>query len=248
VTFVRAEGNAPGVREMLELLRAFRNGTASRAEILGWTRAKWQGGQGGPFPGNGPAHIVFDSIWNIEQLIADEHVVRASDVDSYIRWLEEGIIERFVPFTTLKLDMSSLEARVGIRASRAWIDGLGWKESLRFGSPFTGRGFLALGALRQLEPEALASIDAPQGHPLTDCLEDVVETLALDRDDLEYVEDEAILSALRRWELWRQDDNGSRHLIRTFSGRSKAAALAAEFEKQGHKQLYWVQEATQTDA
>lgn len=51
------------------------------------------------------------------------------------------------------------------------------------------------------------------------------------------------------WEVWRQDDNGNRYVVRRFpassadqdEAHSAAEALAAEMEARGHKQTYWVQ-------
>ncbi|MFJ1752159.1 hypothetical protein [Kitasatospora sp. NPDC088134] len=39
----------------------------------------------------------------------------------------------------------------------------------------------------------------------------------------------------------RQDDNGNRFLVARGLDRAGAAALAAEFEARGHKQLYWIE-------
>src|SRR5688572_14828624 len=54
------------LERMVALLRAFVAGRASRAEVAAFTRAIWPdtSKQGGPFPGNGCAATVFDSIWN----------------------------------------------------------------------------------------------------------------------------------------------------------------------------------------
>lgn len=43
------------------------------------------------------------------------------------------------------------------------------------------------------------------------------------------------------FELWRQDDNGNRVLIRRFDDRAAAEAEAARFEALGHRQTYWVE-------
>ena len=53
-----------------------------------------------------------------------------------------------------------------------------------------------------------------------------------------------------RWELWRQDDNGNRVMIRAFAERDEAEAELARFEALQHKQTYWLEErsASRPDA
>jgi hypothetical protein len=50
------------------------------------------------------------------------------------------------------------------------------------------------------------------------------------------------------WELWRQDDNGNRFVIRRFDSAEAAAAEQRRFEALGHKQTYWVQPAASVEA
>ena len=44
------------------------------------------------------------------------------------------------------------------------------------------------------------------------------------------------------WQLWRQDDNGQRFLVGTFSTRELAEVRIAELCRCPHKQTYWVSE------
>jgi hypothetical protein len=48
---------------------------------------------------------------------------------------------------------------------------------------------------------------------------------------------------VQRWDLWRQDDNGVRALMASFTGRAKAEAALEHFEALGHKQAYWLESA-----
>lgn len=48
----------------------------------------------------------------------------------------------------------------------------------------------------------------------------------------------------RSWLVWRQDDNGNHFEVGRSPSRADAEALASEMEARGHKQLYWVAEAT----
>lgn len=43
------------------------------------------------------------------------------------------------------------------------------------------------------------------------------------------------------WELWRQDDNGNRVLMRVFQHEEDAIRERDAFEARGHKQTYWLQ-------
>lgn len=49
--------------------------------------------------------------------------------------------------------------------------------------------------------------------------------------------------AVNGFELWRQDDNGNRFLISTFSSREAAQAELERLEAGGHKQTYWISES-----
>lgn len=48
------------------------------------------------------------------------------------------------------------------------------------------------------------------------------------------------ISPSTRWELWRQDDNGNRVMIRAFADRTEAEAELARFDSLQHKQTYWL--------
>lgn len=74
----------------------------------------------------------------------------------------------------------------------------------------------------------------------TALLQAVLEAAGLDLDDCLMVADHIDRAAFPRWVLWRQDDNGTRVEVATFTGRRKADDQAARMEAGGHKQLYWV--------
>jgi hypothetical protein len=46
--------------------------------------------------------------------------------------------------------------------------------------------------------------------------------------------------AVRRWVVWRQDDNGNRYEVARLDDRDEAQALADSLEATGHRQIYWV--------
>jgi hypothetical protein len=63
-------------------------------------------------------------------------------------------------------------------------------------------------------------------------------------------QDPVTLEALgpKRWEVWRQDDNGNRAVIQTFRSKAAAECLVEAFEAKHHKQTYWIHDGTTTDA
>jgi hypothetical protein len=48
------------------------------------------------------------------------------------------------------------------------------------------------------------------------------------------------------WQVWRQDDNGTRVLVAVHETEAAARARADGLERGGHKQLYWVTEVRAT--
>lgn len=48
----------------------------------------------------------------------------------------------------------------------------------------------------------------------------------------------------RVFEAWRLDDNGNEFLVDTFDNRESAEKRIAELAASGHKQVYWLKEAT----
>ncbi len=42
------------------------------------------------------------------------------------------------------------------------------------------------------------------------------------------------------WSVWRQDDNGNEFKIESGLSESDARSIVEEFERRGHKQMYWV--------
>ncbi len=47
---------------------------------------------------------------------------------------------------------------------------------------------------------------------------------------------------LKKYELWRQDDNGHKFLVGTFGEYAEALVEQIYFEALGHKQFYWIEE------
>lgn len=46
------------------------------------------------------------------------------------------------------------------------------------------------------------------------------------------------------WQLWRQDDNGNRFLVDSFSDRAAAQSRLEVLQAVPHKQFYWITAAS----
>jgi len=44
------------------------------------------------------------------------------------------------------------------------------------------------------------------------------------------------------WSVWRQDDNGNVFLVRSGLTEVDALMLVRDYERKGHKQIYWAKE------
>jgi hypothetical protein len=224
---------------VVEALRLVCEGQASRSSVTSLTRQLWpeSAGQGSPFPGNGTASTIFDSIWNIEQQIDGEYVLRESDLAQYLIWIREGDCLRGLDrLISVEGTPATLANRLGIPTVRYWVDGLGWHESFSVASPFTGRRFIGTGHMTLEDERSAVDIHTHQPNE-TNVFGDLFDTLVIDSGDLIQSPDLVV----QQWDLWRQDDNGVRVLMASFTGRAKADAALEHFEGLGHKQTYWLE-------
>lgn len=209
--------------------------------MTAFTRALWAEGseRTTPFPGNGTAAVVFDSIWNIEETYDGQYVVRDADLARYVLWLTEGDHAPGLARIAWVYGVpAELATRVGVPTVRFWVDGIGWHESMSFASPYSGRCFVTDAPLRAVVNEP--TIDVLAYDPLdSSVLSDLFDTLCIDMADL--FQPPAV--AVRKWRLWSKDDNGVCAQVSSFTGRAKALAELQRFESLGHKQTYWVDEA-----
>lgn len=119
-------------------------------------------------------------------------------------------------------------------------DGLGWQESLRFASPASGRTFALSRSIEAAAGDHPGTFHCAAFPSPSECLTDLLETLSIDVSDLSWLTDELKTLPMPTWALWRQDDNGNRARVQTFTGYRKARAELARFEALGHKQTYWL--------
>ncbi len=104
--------------------------------------------------------------------------------------------------------------------------------------------------LHLLVPEGLTDVaDEPTDSPLIDEIireSDVVaecpkcKRLAIVNTDYKVRFYEATES--NRWEVWRQDDNGNELRLASGLSQSDAKSIVDEYERHGHKQMYWATE------
>jgi hypothetical protein len=173
-------------------------------------------------------------------------ILRVADATAYLQLLRRG--EFGGPGVLVGGIATSLEAyaeQIGRGTERHVVEGLGWFEQLRFASLGSGRAFALNRPLQRLEMHDAVATDivvAPGGAP-AEVIRDLVEALAIDRSDFVWLADEFKDVVLPEHTLWRQDDNGNRFAIQTFTGRRKAEAELRRFESLPHKQTYWLEEA-----
>jgi hypothetical protein len=89
---------------LVDALRLVSEGHAPRSSITLLTRQLWpeSNGQGSPFPGSGTASTIFESIWNIEEQVDGDYILRESDLAQFLIWLQEGdYLRSLEPLTSI---------------------------------------------------------------------------------------------------------------------------------------------------
>ena len=239
---------------MLDKLEAFCRGEEDAASIGHWARALWRMGddvQVGPLPTNGVATAILSNLYGASDKADPDDpesgpMLRRADALDYMRDVRCGWTRRVLqrPLVSVALPMATLCQRLGQAPVRHMIDGIGWFEIVQFASLGSGRVF-------GMRSDLGKHIDSPEAyHPAImteesgtafDCLVDLLETLCIDLTDLSWVAEEFAELALPEWTVFRQDDNGNRAAVATFSGRQKARAAMAKLEVGAHKQTYWLE-------
>jgi hypothetical protein len=164
---------------------------------------------------------------------------RLSDVAAHAALARTGA--RRVPaerLCSVRMPIEEVVRRTGQPDLRAPLDGVGYEVLVLFGSPATGRAFVASMLLdstqqvTEIESWAVpADTDAQSA-----VYEDLFDTLGIDDADL-FV---AVDVPLPRWDLMRVDDNGNEFVVSSYTGLAKANARMAELESHAHKQSYWL--------
>lgn len=221
------------VAELVAVAERLLAGDVSRREAMAWAVAHDRPPAPSPFGRNRAAHDLHLCLYAL-----DSAVIRDGDVRHFLDEVRDGAVPFACDLAAARVAIAKLPALAGRPSFRFDGDGLGWFEAVRFASPATGRAFLAAS---QLEPpfpaSTLFTTTALATADRADVVADLLDTLALDLDDVE----PAVPVELPRWHLWRLDDNGQRAIVATFSGLAKGRAALAAYEARGHKQTYWLE-------
>jgi hypothetical protein len=235
------------VREMCAQMRAYLDGHIGGTALGQWaTDARTPNGLS-TIRGHGTAHSVLKSLIHLDD---EESEIRRSDVETYLRWLTEGSQAPLPddPLVMLRLTPDEIASVLSLRTVRWWLDGLGWVSEVRFVAPGTGRPFLA-GWLDYPAPELgdYRSCITTDHARDAQALLDLFDTLCIDLSDIPPLDgkpgwNEAIsVEGLPRWRLMRQDDNGRRFEMETFTAPRKARERLQAYEALHHKQIYWLE-------
>lgn len=230
-------------REMVRRVASFLAGETTREALLQWARAVKPAPQHFRY---GHADSLHTCLWNLDLTLGEsgEPLVRRADLEEQLREVHTGSWQvEFEPVALLKLPIAEIVRRTGVSEFRHAIPGLGWFEKVRFASLGTGIGYLASCSLDVPHLRARGTSIHVYKPPAsvaerTWLLGDLFDTLDIDATDAT-----ALWAPLTtRWNLLRQDDNGNKFLVDSFTGYAKAAARLDQLGAGHHKQIYWLEE------
>jgi hypothetical protein len=225
------------VHEMIDLTQQFLDGSASRAELVAWSRV-----EGHRFH-TPAADGLSTCLWNCDLMLqTGEPLVRRVDLADHLRELREGGIPFDQDeFIVLTLSVEQVAARLRREVTRIPIDGLGWFTCVRFASLATGRPFASI-SLRDFQDPRVGSVVRTHGFPDAEesreaVVSDLLDTLGIDLDEVTH--SRGVVSA--RWDLTHADEYGNVTQVASFSGYAKARARLVQFEAQHSGQTYSLQ-------
>jgi hypothetical protein len=236
------------IGELLQRLQGFVRGEETHATLVRWASSGWrvEHAQGGPFALNRTATRVLANVANGNALgrLDRAPILRVEDAAHYIELLRRGEsrkLPRLIGCSRVLLQ--GLKQRLHLPTEREVVPGIGWCEYLRFASPATGRTFVLEESLQRASSDgdnAYGNFSTEEQGDARDCLQDLLETLAIDLDELAWRAPEFEKLPLPTWTLWRHDDNGGKTAMTSFSGCRKAQAALAHYESLQHEQTYWL--------
>ena len=175
----RAEAKAL-VLELRRRLAGLIRGELTRADMQAWATSVEA-----PRRLFGDALSVLESLGSADDRDDAGYLLSTHDFEAYLRWLTAGFA--FVgsddPLALVPISIQSLGERLGERPVRFWSGGLGWFWELRFGSPATGRPFVAMATL---DAEGVG-VRARREDDQCEALEDLLDTLDLERGQLPWI-------------------------------------------------------------
>jgi hypothetical protein len=227
------------VGSVVAALRTFLKGAVDPPGLARFARELWPEAmaQSMPFHRNGLANTAWISILN-----ATDPELRISDVECYLRWLTRGAAQFPVRVCGVRANAAQIALQLNLITERYIVDGLGWIESVEFTSLCTDRQFRAESSMTHGVPDNVyvrASESVREPQPVLD----LCNTLGIDAADCFLEQPEPA-----RWRLWRQDDNGHRAVVASFTALRKARSTLAELEASAHKQMYWLEPEPAGDA
>lgn len=188
------------VAAFVRSLRTRLNGLTAGSRQARATVAQWARDVATPKRLHADAHAVVESLCAADEMEDDVLVLGEDDFAGYLRLLSEG--EAFHgdddPLVLLRLALSSLDAQSASKPVRFWEVGLGWYLERRFCSPATGRPFVAMADVEG----SMMTVRKRREDDGPEALEDLLETLRVERSSIEYVQEGLSLDA----ELFAQSD------------------------------------------
>ncbi|PCC75355.1 hypothetical protein SAMN02745121_03919 [Nannocystis exedens] len=234
--------------ELIHRLRGFIAGRETPATLQQWAQATWGKGQEGPVAANRLATEALHDLWNADSRfppgdLTSPPIFRPVDAAATLRRLTRGSLDGPVcEVAALKAPLHQFAARLDLETERHVLDGLGWFEFLQFASPGTGRAFDLQRPLERRDTDNLPTlVRASATGDAQEILQDLFETLVIDHDDVAALADDFAALELPKRTLWRQDDNGNRAQVASFTGVRKAEAALTHYAALMHKQLYWLE-------
>ncbi|MDC0723215.1 hypothetical protein [Nannocystis bainbridge] len=233
---------------LVQRLRGFIDGSETHAGLQAWAQAAWGSTFEGPAVANRLATNALHDLCNADSRVpprdlASPHIFRPLDAAESLRQLQRGTITGpFREVAGLKDPLRKFAARLDLETERHVLDGLGWFEFLQFASPGTGRVFILQRPLDHPDFDNFPTlVRASATDDAFETLRDLFETLGIDLTDVAALADEFAALDLPTRTLWRQDDNGNRAVVATFTGARKADAALQHYTALMHKQMYWLE-------